>query len=142
MEWIFVIHLGTTCFMGGLCWFVQIVHYPLFHQIDLEKFPAYERKNYITGFITVPVMTIEVITGFYLLYHHIDAIYLLNTFFLGLIWLSTMIFQVPIHLKLIKKATSSLIEKLILTNWIRTISWSARIIILGMLLFKYLEFLN
>lgn len=55
--------------MAGLCWFVQVVHYPLFREIPLADFPKYERKNFVTGFVTVPVMTIELATGLYLLYH-------------------------------------------------------------------------
>lgn len=120
--------------MIGLCWFVQIVHYPLFHQIKLEEFSKYERKNVVTGFITVPLMTIELTTGLYLLWTNPSFIYLLNIGLLGLIGLSTIFYQVPIHLKLMKEPSKALINKLILTNWIRTISWTIRLIILGLLL--------
>ncbi len=120
--------------MTGLCWFVQIVHYPLFHQIKLEEFSKYERKNFITGFITVPVMTIELATGLYLLYYTPNLIHFLNVSLLGLIGLSTALFQVPIHLKLMKNASTGLINKLILTNWIRTISWTIRMVLLALVL--------
>ena len=134
MELIFIIHLFTSLLMTGLCWFVQIVHYPLFHQIKLEEFSNYERKNVVTGFITVPLMTIELATGLYLLWANPSFIYLLNVGLLGLIGLSTVFYQVPIHLKLIKDPSIALINKLILTNWIRTISWAIRLILLALLL--------
>lgn len=134
LEIVFITHIITSFFMAGLCWFVQVVHYPLFRGIPLADFPKYERKNFVTGFITVPVMTIELATGLYLLYHNQTSLYFANIGLLGLIALSTAIFQVPIHLKLTKAATNELIDKLIHTNWIRTLSWTIRIAILAILL--------
>ena len=79
-------------------------------------------------------MTIELATGLYLLWANPSFIYLLNVALLGLIGLSTVFYQVPIHLKLIKDPSIALINKLILTNWIRTISWTIRLILLALLL--------
>ena len=122
--------------MTGLCWFVQIVHYPLFRAIESDKFPAYERKNMVTGLITVPVMTIELITGFILLYNYHETLWVLNIGLLVCIWLSTMLFQVPIHLKLMSESSPKLISKVINTNWIRTLSWTARTLLISYLLSK------
>lgn len=134
MKIILIIHIVSTIFMTGLCWFVQIVHYPLFRIIENNKFPAYERKNAITGFITVPVMIIELISGLISLYNYQDNLHLLNIVLLSFIWLSTMIFQVPIHLKLMQVASPKLITKVIKTNWIRTLSWTARTLLLSYLI--------
>jgi hypothetical protein len=124
--------------MTGLCWFVQIVHYPLFRVIESHKFPTYERKNAITGFITVPVMTIELITGLILLCNHQESIYLLNIILLAFIWLSTMIFQVPIHLKLMNDGSPKLVTKVIRTNWIRTLSWTIRTLLMAYLIWTFI----
>lgn len=140
MKTIFIIHIVSTIFMTGLCWFVQVVHYPLFKAIESQKFPAYERKNIITGVITVPVMTIELITGLILLYHHQETLYLLNIVLLAFIWLSTMIFQVPIHLKLMHEGSPKLISKVIKTNWIRTLCWTARTILIVYILWSLIQF--
>ena len=130
----FTIHVFTTLFMTGVCWFVQVVHYPLFKSIKLDDFPPYEAKNFRTGFVTIPVMIIELCSGLVLLYHDLSFLLLLNIGLIGITGLSTVIFQVPIHLKLRTKATTPLINKLITTNWIRTISWTIRTIILAFLL--------
>ena len=135
MKIIFIIHLLTSVFMAGLCWFVQVVHYPLFRHIRIDEFAAYERKNFVTGYITIPLMVIELGTGLWLLYTYPNLLYLLNIAFFGIIGLSTVLFQVPIHLKLINKPTIELINKLILTNWIRTVGWSVRLVILGIVLY-------
>ena len=139
MELILLSHVFITFFMTGLCWFVQVVHYPLFYQINLSEFPQYERKNAVTAYITVPLMIIELLTGLYLLFIHQDYLFFSNVFFMGIIGLSTFIFQVPLHLKLMQEATNQRIKKLIFTNWIRTISWTIRS---GILLIILSQFVN
>ena len=137
MHYVLLIHIFTTLFMCGLCWFVQIVHYPLFKEISAVDFPAYQKKNYATGFITVPVMIVELFTGIWVLYTNFSQLFLVNIVLLALIWGSTFIFQVPIHLQLVKTPTHLLMNKLILTNWIRTLSWTGRSVLLGYLLLVY-----
>ncbi len=138
MSTTLVIHLFATFFMTGLCWFVQIAHYPLFHQIKMAEFPEYERKNFVTGYITIPVMIIELGSGLLLLYMTFDSLFFINVILLGIIGLSTVIFQVPIHLKLTKEASYELINRLIKTNWIRTISWTLRSVLLSYVLINML----
>lgn len=133
MNPILLLHIFTTLFMCGLCWFVQIVHYPLFKEIAVADFPAYQKKNYATGLITVPVMTIELFSGIWFLYTDYSPLFLVNIVLLVLIWGSTFVFQVPTHLQLVKTPTHALMDKLIRTNWIRTVCWSVRVLLLGYL---------
>jgi len=126
VQIVLLIHLFSTIFMTGLCWFVQIVHYPLFRAMKLEDLPHYEQKNKVTGYITVTVMTVELITGLILVYQQFELLYILNIAFLAFIWLSTMVYQVPMHLKLMIVASNETISKLIRTNWIRTLGWTIR----------------
>lgn len=135
MNWIFVVHVATSFFMCGLCWFVQIVHYPLFLSIRPEDFPSYERKNFVTAYLTVPIMVIEMLSGLYLLYQIPEWPYILNAMLLIVIALSTAIFQVPYHLRLMQETNRALIKKLIRTNWIRTLSWTLRGFVLSYLLY-------
>lgn len=130
MKHTLIIHIFTSFFMTGLCWFVEIVHYPLFRMIAPKDFPSYERKNLTTGFITIPIMVIELLTGLWLLYQDQNFINFINIALLGIIGLSTMIFQAPIHWSLRNNPTEILINKLIQTNWIRTISWTIRSLLL------------
>jgi hypothetical protein len=111
-----------------------VVHYPLFKEIAAADFPAYQKKNYATGFITVPMMFIELFSGIWVLYTDYSLLFLVNLILLVFIWGSTFLFQVPTHLQLIKTPTLSLMNKLIQTNWIRTISWTARALLLGYLI--------
>ncbi len=122
--------------MTGLCWFVQLVHYPLFHVVPLDKFPQYEQRNAITAYITVPLMIMELGTGLVWLYLNPEWVYLIGAFLMGVIGFSTFVFQVPLHLKLMKKASMELINKVTNTNWIRTISWTIRSLILCYALYQ------
>lgn len=126
MNFIFLLHIFTTFFMCGLCWFVQIVHYPLFKAVPLEDFPAYQKKNYVTGFVTVPLMLLELISGLWILFTKFSDLFMINMVLLAIIWGSTFAFQVPIHLRLAKMPTQHLMIRLIRTNWIRTLSWTLR----------------
>jgi hypothetical protein len=58
---------------------------------------------------------------------------------LGVVGLSTLLFQEPMHAKLTKAHDPALIGKLIATNWIRTIAWTARCAILAYSLWMMLE---
>lgn len=131
MTIIFLLHLFTTFFMCGVCWFVQIVHYPLFREIRKEDFPNYEKKNFVTGYVTVPVMTLELFSGLWILYFNYNTPILVNMLLLSLIWASTFHLQVPLHFKLTKKANPDHIAKLVRTNWIRTIGWTLRSLLLS-----------
>lgn len=71
-------------------------------------------------------MTVELITGAWLFFEFYHAFHWINMALLGIIWLSTAVFQVPIHLKLMNKASAKLITRVIRTNWIRTIAWTLR----------------
>lgn len=139
VEIVFIVHAVSTLFMTSICWFVQLVHYPLFREINLSDFPKYERKNSITAYITVPTMIVEYSSGLYLLYVYQDVMQLSNVLLMGVIAASTIWFQVPIHLKLMKEAQPELINKLIHTNWIRTISWSIRAAIIIYLIYSFIS---
>ncbi|UTW63344.1 hypothetical protein KFE98_04075 [bacterium SCSIO 12741] len=131
MTIVLTIHILLTLFMTGLCWFVQIVHYPLFLQIRQEDFAEYEQRNFATGYITVPVMIVEWITGFWMLWETPDVWWMINGALMIAIGLSTFLFQVPTHLRLAASPNPQLIRFLIRTNWIRTASWTLRSILLA-----------
>ena len=137
MTIVFFIHLAATLFMSGLCWFVQVVHYPLFHEIS--NFEKYERKNFRTAWVAVPVMVVELVTCVILLVDDVSNwILITNLLLLGIIGLSTFFFQVPLHLKLTQEASTRSINQLVRSNWIRTISWTIRALLLFFLLWQML----
>ena len=121
----------------GIIWFVQIVHYPLLATIGPGEFCDYTRRHQILiTWIVGPPMLVEVASAGALLI--IAPLLLLSpayTAALGLlfvIWISTAVLQVPLHGKLCQARDEHSIRRLVLTNWIRTIAWTARAVLLGL----------
>ena len=128
---IFLTHLLTTLAVTGMMWFIQIVHYPLQRMVGREQAVAYERAH--TGrtvAVVVSLMMIECATGMLLLWLRPARVGIrqvwIGLVLLGIIWLSTMLLQVPQHKILAKAYRPEALEALISTNWIRTVCYSAR----------------
>lgn len=141
LQWAALINAFAACFLTGLIWTIQHVHYPLFAWIppnaftgeDLTHAPnnqGYEPEHIkrITR-IVGPLMLIEGIASIALVALapaelRTTAIALL--IMLAAIWISTATTQGPLHLKIAQSADRTLIRKLVNTNWLRTALWTAR----------------
>ncbi len=141
---IFWLHVASTWFMVGLIWLIQLVHYPLFLNVGSKEFRKFHNNH--TLFITPlvgSVMIIELVTLVILIFqtpHGIpNWIVIVGILLLSVIWLSTLIFQIPYHNKLSSNFDDNLIKMLIKTNWIRTICWSLRGILVLIMLNKLIE---
>ena len=124
--------------MVGLIWFVQIVHYPLFAKVGRDGFRHYEMEHQrLTTYVVAPLMFIELSSSIMLLWWRPAAVSSTIVFagisLLGLIWLVTYIVQIPQHASLILSYDASMQRQLVSGNWIRTVAWSARgLLVLGM----------
>ena len=114
--------------MTGLIWYVQLAHYPSFRFIDDENFKEFHKHHSVaTGFIVMPMMSIELATSGTLVW--IDGWATLNAigfYLVILIWMSTAFLSVPKHNALKHGKVNSLIDGLVNTNWFRTILWSIK----------------
>lgn len=144
-----IIHAAMAVFMTGLVWFVQIVHYPLMARVGRSEFVAYERSHaQRTTLVVAPAMLIELVSAV-LLAFALDGtraasgaiLWLVwsGLALLALIWVSTFLVQVPIHARLSKGLSQPLVRLLVLTNWVRTLAWSARSVVALTLLSKNLS---
>lgn len=132
MNWhlLTVLHAIPTVAMAGVIWFVQIVHYPLYRLVGPEQFAAYERQHCRTiSFVVMPLMLAELgLAG--LLWWNAPAAAgqwpLVGLLLLALLWASTFFVQVPCHNRLTVGFDRATIDRLVRTNWVRTISWTAR----------------
>ena len=125
--------------MCGLIWTIQIVHYPFFKFINNQDFyKAHIFHQQKISFIVVPLMLIELSTGIYILYLYLESnflFYFINLLIIFIIWATTFFIMVPIHKTLLLNNSIKNIKKLIFFNWIRTISWSLKSILLLYLLY-------
>lgn len=134
-----LIQLLATGFMTGLIWFVQVVHYPLFARVGSGEFVAYEDEHVRrTTLIVAPAMLIEAASSLALLLIIQGDVQRLLAWLgaamLCVIWLSTALLQVPCHRQLSSGFASTTVERLSVSNWIRTLAWTARLIIASAML--------
>jgi hypothetical protein len=126
-----LVHLASTLFMTGLIWFVQVVHYPLLGVVGEEGFTRCQSFHLDrTSFVVGPPMLAELFSG--LLLYWItdrDRLLLASLALLGVIWFSTAFLQVPRHSILAQGYDSAAHEFLVRSNWIRTIAWSLRAVL-------------
>lgn len=125
------IHAASTLMLTGLIWMVQLVHYPLFALVGKDAFCAYasdhvRRITWVVG----PLMIIEGLSAVSLLLV-MDAgwprlLAATGLVLLLVIWTSTIVLQVPCHHRLCRAFNLSIHRRLVATNWIRTLTWSAR----------------
>lgn len=121
--------------MTGLIWFVQIVHYPMFKHVGAEAFRNYEHLHQrLTTWVVAPPMLTELLSALLLLFwgpiRFPMYAAVIGLALLLLIWLSTAFVQVPKHRSLSNAYDAGVIDTLVLSNWIRTILWSVRAIML------------
>ena len=129
-----LIHLIATAMMVSIIWLVQILHYPTFLYIDIDRYTEFQNfhmKN--ISYLIIPLMLLEFLTGFLLLFFvdEIDFYFSISFSLLVLIWPITVLFFTRYHSALSNKYERNIILKLIRLNWIRTFLWTAR---LGLLL--------
>lgn len=139
MEYLFYTQFFSTTFLCGLCWFVQIIHYPLLAKIEGPEFKIYH-DLYLkkAGRLIAPIMLIEIAAAVFLLILHREDVMEMPFFSINLLsvcalWLSTFLVQVPLHRKISYETSKierdQLIGKLVQSNWMRTGLWSARILL-------------
>ena len=121
-------HSVSTIAMCAIIWFVQLVHYPLFARVGSDSFRAYEAEHVrrIT-WIVAPLMLIELASSAWLVFDDPNTAKIAGLALVGVIWASTLLLQVPLHSRLSKGFDAKLARRLVRSNWVRTLAWSARL---------------
>ena len=124
-------------YLVSLVLITQFITYPTFLSIDKKKFPVYHKK-YVNkiSFIVAPVMLIELLTLILIAYFSKDFLIIKSLFLLLVIWLTTFTIMVPSHNKISRAFNKKEINRLINYNWIRTILWSFKLLLI---IFLYYE---
>ena len=142
-EAVLIAQVLASVGMFGVIWTIQLVHYPLMAHIPATAFVAYERRHTkAIALIVGPLMAIEGLCVLVVFFARPSGI----PFWLSLIGgiaeavaIGTTAFvSAPLHGRLENGFDAALLSRLILTNWIRTIAWTARGIIAGAMLVLFL----
>ncbi len=136
MRIILFAHVFATLSMVGVIWFVQLVHYPMFANVGLSGFIDYHAVHRRRiSWVVVPLMFVEAISAGLLIWRTPAEIATLTlwiaTILLALIWISTFAVQVPLHNRLSRDGDPGTVKRLVATNWVRTVLWTARGLLVG-----------
>ncbi|MGW8195506.1 MAG: hypothetical protein ACWGOX_14705 [Desulforhopalus sp.] len=124
MEYLTVSQLMIDSGLLILIWLVQLIIYPSFRYTKEEYFIIWHaRYSGLIALIVTPLMLLQV--GIEIMHVFLLTPRWLRIGIIAAIWISTLSLSVPIHKRLHTEGKKSeLVERLIETNWIRTVLWS------------------
>lgn len=134
-----LLNLLGTWMMVGVIWFVQLVHYPLLAVVPVESASSvavdHQRR---TAWVVMIPMAVEGVSTLALLKWVPESVAWwvpwANAALLAVALGCTVFLSVPRHERMARSPTPSIGRELVLTNWPRTIAWTARGIILALML--------
>jgi len=115
----------------GLIWCIQVVHYPLFAAVGRAEFPRYEADHArLITLVVGPLMLAELAAALWIAVVRPAGVpgwmVWVGLGLVAAIWLSTAAIQVPCHAKLAAGFDAEAHARLVSSNWIRTVAWTAR----------------
>lgn len=137
IDTLYFIQIVCNSYLVSLVFMTQFITYPTFLNIDKDKFSDYHRK-YVNNisFIVAPVMLIELLTLSLIAYFSSEFLIIKSLILLLVIWLTTFFIMIPSHNRISKSFNIKEIKSLINYNWIRTILWSFKLLVI---IFLYYE---
>ncbi len=126
-----LVQLATTLPLVGLIWFVQVVAYPLFARVAAAEFTAYHASHSrLITYVVAPLMLGELASALaWLIWPLADVprqVAWVGAALAVTTWGVTMFVSVPQHNILARGFDARAHDLLVVTNWLRTASWTAR----------------
>ena len=130
MTWLLAAQAAATLIMVGVIWMCQVAHYPLLSDVG-AALPAYQARNVrLTTYVVGLPMLVEAGCAAVLLVWRPAGIPFwtaaIGAALVVVIWVATMLFSVPMHERLGHGFAGDAHARLVRTNWIRTLAWTAR----------------
>ena len=143
-EIILLANFVATAVMTGVIWFVQWVHYPLLASVPVDRaVKVAEQHQRSTGQVLAIPMAVEGFTTLGLLISRPEGVQVIwpwiGAVLLAVALGSTVILSVPLHAKMVANPTAEVGRRLVVTNWPRTIAWSARAVVCTVMLMQYVR---
>jgi uncharacterized membrane protein len=124
-------HAGVTSFLAGLIWTIQLVHYPLFAKVSRDVFAVYQQDHSTRiTWIVGPAMAVELVCAIWLVAAPPSGVPRWMAWvalgLLGVVHATTTFLSVPAHSTLADGFDQGAFDRLVRTNWLRTVGWSFR----------------
>ena len=142
-AFLFLLDTAATLYMWGVIWTIQIAQYPLFARIGAVQWQDYHRvyTRSITA-VVLPAMVMELgASGLLALLRPawLSPAPLWAGFACALLtWAVTLLVSVPLHDTLGRGFDADAIARLVATNWLRTLFWTAHAVILLLQIWRLL----
>lgn len=125
------IQLALSAMMTGIIWQIQLLTYPQFLKIPHSAFPDYHQAHtWRMAWLVMPVMVAELALAFSSVWIDANAFTVSALALVLIAWGSTGCIQVPLHNRLSNGYDEKTICSVIRTNWIRTLAWTTRTLLL------------
>jgi hypothetical protein len=140
---VLTVGLASAAAMTGVIWVIQLVHYPLFDSVDrgvddVDWIRFGERHRAAISLVVGPFMLAEGITGLWLAADPPDTVSRLlpiaGLAAMAVAYGVTAFVSVPLHTQLTTRFDAELHRRLVATNWLRTIAWTAHAALAGLML--------
>ncbi|MCB2378684.1 hypothetical protein LGH70_13870 [Hymenobacter sp. BT635] len=137
------LNFALACYLTGVIWTVQLVHYPGFAQVPAAGFGAFHQAHLRRmGWVVLAPMVAELLLATGLGWAGREVLGAAGWWSLVLvvgIWAATFFVSVPFHNRLGQEGYNYVaIDGLVRTNWLRTLAWTLRLLLLGWLLWQRL----
>jgi hypothetical protein len=136
-------NLLVGAYLTGLIWTIQVVHYPLFSYAKGSNFAAFESEHglRISSIVLVPMLAELVLSGLCLSvnFEAMPWVVWVCAALVGIVWLATFFIQVPQHNILANGFDQAAHQMLVSSNWIRTVAWSVKTLLLGYVVWQLLQ---
>ena len=138
LNLVIVAQLAATAVMFGAIWIVQLLVYPSFEDVAASVSPEAWRRFHArhTGRITWivgPAMLVEACAALWLLITLPSQIWVvlnvLGAGLIALVWVVTIIVSSIHHSRLSNEPNLEIAHRLVQWNWVRTIAWTSRLLI-------------
>jgi hypothetical protein len=125
-----LIQTAASWFMTGFIWTMQVLNYPLLALVDASDVPRYEQAHnrrfirLVGPGVAVPAVTAAILLGWRPSGAPL-AIPVVALVLLAVIVADTIRHGAPSHARLAQRFDADVHARLVRTNWIRTVTWSA-----------------
>lgn len=131
-----LVHLIITALLTGVIWILQVLYFPSMKGWQKESFVEFESLGLLhTGFVLMPLMFAEGITGSLLLLFRPASLPAwlpwVGVGFIAGIWLSSLLIQFPTQTMLGLGWDADNHAHLVQGNWFRTSLWTFRLILIA-----------
>ena len=139
LRLLLLLNFAAAVYLTGLIWTVQVVHYPSFGLVPKAAWEAFHAAHTRRmSYVVLGPMVAELALAGWLAWAGRGVLPggagWWSLALVGLVWAATFFISVPFHNRLGAGYDYVAIDGLIRTNWLRTVFWTARALLLGWLL--------